>query len=228
MHSVFETMAKTFGLTSDKLFMGNFLFDEFQELGATDTSRAVGRGDECTGDGDKDRPLVAVRDTETLPIQFRVKDCTSCRKGFPQLRAVEAGSVALGTFTGDVRKSLGPTLASFGACRLDSFTVIGLVSACDGFEAGEIVPAIKNSEARWINLSDSEVEMRPAAFDVSNDETRAIPTNCELSIDRPEEVRQLRRRHIALWRYRKMTDAVLATFCRRERVGIVKRLPIPR
>ena len=89
MLSVFETMARTFGLTSDKLCMGNFLLDKFQELGATDTSRTAGRGDECTRDGDKDRPLVAARDTETLPIQFRVKGSASCCKGFPELRAIE-------------------------------------------------------------------------------------------------------------------------------------------
>lgn len=198
------------------------------ELGSADTDCSTGRGDECTGGGDEDRPLVAVHDTETLLTQFRVKGGASLCEGLPQLRAVEARGLALGTFARQVRKSLGPAAASFGACRLDGFPVIGLVSAGDGFEAGEIVPAIENPQAHRIDFGDGDVKMRPPALNVSDNEARPIPTDPELGIDRPEEVRQLRRRHIALGRHGKMTYAVSAAFRRRERMGIVKRLPIPR
>jgi len=70
--------------------------------------------------------------------------------------------------------------------------------------------------------------MRPPAFDVADDEARPISTYAKLDIDRPEEIRQLRGRHIPFWRYGEMTDAVSAAFCRCERMSIVKRLPIPR
>ena len=83
MLSVFDTIVSTFGLTSDKWFMGDFLYDEFQELGSADTDCTTGSGNECTGAGDEDRPFVAVRDTESLPIQFRVKGCASFREGLP-------------------------------------------------------------------------------------------------------------------------------------------------
>lgn len=199
MLSVLETMVSTFGLASDKWFMGDFLLDEFLELGSADTSRSAGRGDECTGGGDEDRPLVAVLDPEALPTQFRVKGCASLREGLPQLRAVEVRGLALGAFARHVGKSLGPAAASFGACRLDGLPVIGLVSAGDGFEAGEIAPAIENSQARRIDFGDRDMEMRPPAFDVPDNEARSLPADPELGIDSPEEVRQLRRRHIALW-----------------------------
>lgn len=196
---MFATMVSTFGLASDKWFMGDFLLDEFQELRAPDTSRSAGCGDECTGGGNKDRPLVAVRDSESLPIQFRAKGCASVREGLPQLRAVEVRGLALSTFARHVGKSLGPAAASFGACRLNGLPVIGLVSAGDGFEAGEIAPAIENPQARRIDFGDRDMEMRPPAFDVPDNEARSLLADPELAIDRPEEVRQLRRRHIALW-----------------------------
>ena len=198
---MFATMVSTFGLASDKWFMGDFLLEEFQELGAADTSHSAGCGDECTGGGNKDRPLVTVRDSESLPIQFRAKGCASVREGLPQLRAVEVRGLALSTFARHVGKSLGPDAASFGACRLDGFPVIGLVSAGDGFEACEIVSAVENPHARWIDFGDRDMEMRPPSFNVSDDKAWPIPTDPELGIDSPEEVRQLRGRHIALWRY---------------------------
>lgn len=226
MLSVLETMVSTFGLASDKWFMGDFLLDEFQELGSADTSRSAGRGDECTGGGDKDRSLVAVLDPEALPTQFRVKGCASRREGLPQLGAVEVRGLALGSFARHVGKSLGPAAASFGACRLDGLSVVGLVSAGDGFEAGEIVPAIENPQARRIDFGNGDMEMRSPAFDVPDDEARSIPPYTELTIDRPEEVRQLRGRHVPLWRHGQVTNAVSAAFRRREGISIVQRLPI--
>lgn len=199
MLSVFETMVSTFGLASDKWSMGAFLLDEFQELGSADTSRSAGRGDECPGGGDEDRPPIPVRDKEALPPQFHVKGCASRGEGMPQRSAVKVHGLTLGTFAGQVRKSLSPAAASFGACRLDGLPVIGLVSAGDGFEAGEIAPAIENPQARRIDFGDRDMEMRPPAFDVPDNEARSLPADPELAIDRPEEVRQLRRRHIALW-----------------------------
>ena len=143
-----------------------------------------------------------------MPIYLRAKGCASLREGFPQLRAIEARGLALGSFARNVGKSLSPAAASFGSCRLNGFPVIRLVSAGDAFEAREIVTAIENPQARRVDFGDRDVEMRTPTFDVPDDEARSVPTDPELGIDSPEEAQQLRRRHIPLWRHGQVANAV--------------------
>ncbi|KQS72993.1 hypothetical protein ASG39_04540 [Rhizobium sp. Leaf371] len=119
-------------------------------------------------------------------------------------------------------------MASFGTCRLNCFPAISLVLTSDSFEAGEIVAAIKNPEGGRINLGHRDMEVRPPFLDVSDDEARAISADPELVVDRPDKGRQLYGRHRALGRDRKVADTVSAAFRRCERVGVVKRLAIPR
>ncbi|MGJ7043655.1 hypothetical protein J2Y63_006941 [Shinella sp. BE166] len=147
-------------------------------------------------------------------------------EGCLECRSIEVLVFTLGTLAGDVRKSLRPSVASFGTCRLNCFPVISLVLTSDGFEAGEIVAAIKNPEGGRINLGHRDMEVRPPFLDVSDDEARAISTDPELGVDRPDKCRQLCGRHRALGRNRKVADAITAAFHRCERMGIVQRLPI--
>lgn len=72
------------------------------------------------------------------------------------------------------------------------------------------------------------MEMAAPLFNMADDEARAIRADSELGINRPQEVRQLRGRHLTLRRHGKMTDTVSAAFHRCERMSILKRLPIPR
>lgn len=75
---------------------------------------------------------------------------------------------------------------------MDGFTVGGFVASGEVFETPKIVAAIENLEGGGINFANRDVEMRPPAFDMTDDETRAIPTYTEFDIDRLEETRQLR------------------------------------
>lgn len=96
--------------------------------------------------------------------------------------------------------------------------MLGLVLTSDGFKAGEIVAATENPEACRVNLSHSDMKMRPSALHMSDDEARATSADPELGVDRSDKGRQLCGRHRALGRDRKVADAITAAFRRCERM----------
>ncbi|WP_245423764.1 hypothetical protein [Rhizobium sp. M1] len=65
-----------------------------------------------------------------------------------------------------------------------------------------------------------------ALLNVANDKARAIRPHAELHIDRVQELAELGRRHFFLWGDRKMSDDITAALYRRERLSVVKCVPV--